>query len=146
MNSLNGVDYWIVKNSWGHWGMGGYILLQRNTGDSQGLCGINMLASYPTKTSPNPPAPPPPGPVICDLLNYCSEEETCCCTEFSWNMLGMAMLCIFSSVCCKDHHHIHCRPSDYLVWNTKRNMYLKHTGNATTKAGSFRKFAENQFL
>ncbi|TXG52156.1 hypothetical protein EZV62_021325 [Acer yangbiense] len=153
-DSLNGVDYWIVKNSWGHWGMGGYILLQRNTGDSQGLCGINMLASYPTKTSPNPPAPPPPGPVICDLLNYCSEEETCRCTL---SFLGICLAwqcCAYSSVCCKDHHRIHCRPSDYPVWNTKRNMYLKHTGNATTKAfkkrGFFRKFggwnsfAENQ--
>ncbi|KAK1555824.1 hypothetical protein Q3G72_031780 [Acer saccharum] len=155
-DSLNGVDYWIVKNSWGHWGMGGYILLQRNTGDSQGLCGINMLASYPTKTSPNPPAPPTPGPVIRDLLNYCSEEETCCCTL---SFLGICLAwqcCAYSSVCCKDHHHIHCLPSDYPVWNTKRNMYLKHTGNATTKAfkkrGFFRKFggwnsfAENQFL
>ncbi|KAK4860368.1 hypothetical protein QYF36_022266 [Acer negundo] len=145
-DSLNGVDYWIVKNSWGHWGMSGYILMQRSTGDSQGLCGINMLGSYPTKTSPNPPPPPPPGPVICDLLNYCSEDETCCCT---WSFLGICLTwqcCAYSALCCKDHHHIPCRPSDYPVWNTKRNTYLKQTGNAKTKAfkkrGSSRKFGD----
>ncbi|KAL5847725.1 hypothetical protein ACOSQ3_011249 [Xanthoceras sorbifolium] len=140
--SLNELDYWIVKNSWGQWGMSGYILLLRNTGDPQGLCGINMLASYPTKTSPNPPAPPPPGPVMCDLLNYCPKGEFCCC---SWSVLGLCLAwkcCAYSTACCKNQHH--CRPSDFPVWNTKTNMYLKHTGNATTEAikkrGSSRKF------
>ncbi|TVU00734.1 hypothetical protein EJB05_53828, partial [Eragrostis curvula] len=43
-----GADYIIVKNSWGpHWGEKGYIRMKRGTGE--GLCGINKMASYPTK-------------------------------------------------------------------------------------------------
>jgi len=43
-------DYIIVKNSWGpKWGEKGYIRMKRKTGKPEGLCGINKLASYPTK-------------------------------------------------------------------------------------------------
>ncbi|TQE09483.1 hypothetical protein C1H46_004976 [Malus baccata] len=45
-----GLDYIIVKNSWGpKWGEKGYIRMKRNTGKPEGICGINKLASYPTK-------------------------------------------------------------------------------------------------
>uniref|UniRef100_A0A0D9YKN8 Uncharacterized protein n=1 Tax=Oryza glumipatula TaxID=40148 RepID=A0A0D9YKN8_9ORYZ len=47
-----GHDYIIVKNSWGsHWGEKGYIRMRRGTGKHDGLCGINKMASYPTKNA-----------------------------------------------------------------------------------------------
>ncbi|KAL5202011.1 hypothetical protein ABZP36_012963 [Zizania latifolia] len=52
--SSKGQDYIIVKNSWGsHWGEKGYIRMKRGTsnGKGEGLCGINKMASYPTKNN-----------------------------------------------------------------------------------------------
>ncbi|XP_057432672.1 ervatamin-B-like [Lotus japonicus] len=41
-------DYWCVQNSWGDtWGAGGLIYIRRNTGDQQGICGINKYPCYP---------------------------------------------------------------------------------------------------
>ncbi|CAL4952046.1 unnamed protein product [Urochloa decumbens] len=45
-------DSIIVKNSWGAtWGEKGYIRMKRGTGKRHGLCGINKMASYPTKNN-----------------------------------------------------------------------------------------------
>ncbi|KAL5096853.1 hypothetical protein RYX36_001180 [Vicia faba] len=44
-NSVNGQDYWIVKNSYGRdWGVNGYMYIKRNTGKRYGVCAINAWA------------------------------------------------------------------------------------------------------
>jgi cathepsin L len=47
--TLDGLDYYIVKNSWGiDWGQEGYILLGRGpTFGKKGQCGIQLDPSYP---------------------------------------------------------------------------------------------------
>jgi len=46
----NGINYWLVKNSWSAtWGEKGYVRIARSdsTNDA-GICGIAMMASFPT--------------------------------------------------------------------------------------------------
>ena len=43
---LDDVSYWKVKNSWGSdWGMGGYILIEKNNKIRGGKCGIHLDAT-----------------------------------------------------------------------------------------------------
>ena len=104
--------------------MHGYIHILRNNGTAEGICGINMLASYPIKTSPNPSPPPFQGSTKCYIFSSCEKSQTCCC---SWRLYGICLgwnCCTAKDAVCCDNRK-HCCPSTHPICDTVKGRCLK---------------------
>lgn len=139
--SLGDQPYWTVKNSWGEgWGEGGFVKLARSVARvlEEGECGVAKMASFPVKSSADPPMPPPappmppppppePQPVDCDPTTACPPDTTCCCMSdyfgfcFQWACCPMP-----EATCCEDK--VHCCPSDMPVCNVASGTCGKGDG------------------
>lgn len=156
-SEVNGTEmpYWKIKNSWGPlWGDGGFIRILRNAENSEGECGIAMMASYPIKNGPNPPEPPPappappptppePQPVDCDATTECPADTTCCCMQeyfgfcFTWACCPMP-----EATCCEDQ--VHCCPKDMPVCNIAEGTCTKQPDESKGYAVATQEFVPLQ--